>query len=285
MTDNLEALELDVAVDGGGTLRARVRGQGPPVLLLHGGPGLSATYVEPLADELVGGYRVASYQQRGLPPSTARGPYDVGVQADDVVAVLDALAWDRAVAVGHSWGGHLLLHVLAAYPDRLEAAVMVDPLGGVGDGGLELFAAELLRRVPQDVAARVTELEARLDAGVGTEAEAEESLRLIWPAYFADPAQAPPMPPVAQSVEANQETWRSLQAELPGLAARLAGVGVPTVFVHGAASPMPLTSSTDTAEVTGPAARVVVLEDTGHFVWHESPGAVRAAVDTVAAAP
>jgi proline iminopeptidase len=238
MTRSAERFELDVPVEGGGTLRAWVRGEGPPVLLLHGGPGLSATYLEPLADELVDGYRVASYQQRGLAPSTARGPYDVGVQADDVALVLDALGWDRAVLVGHSWGGHLLLHVLAAHPDRLTAAVVVEPLGGVGDGGLELFAAELLRRVPEDVAARVTELEAQLDAGEGDEADAEESLRLIWPAYYANPAKAPPMPPAPQSVE-----------------------------------------------VIGPAARLIVLEDTGHLTWHESPGAVRAAVDSVAAAP
>lgn len=282
-----QRFELDVAVPGDqpdGRLHAWVRGAGPPVLALHGGPGLAATYLEPLVDELSPAYQVASYQQRGLPPSTATGPYDVWVQVEDAVAVLDALGWAQAVVVGHSWGGHLLLHLLAAHPHRLTAAVAVDPLGGVGDGGLAEFAAELLRRIPPDQAARVEELEERLDAGRGTLADAEESFRLVWPAYYADPSAAPPMPPIAQSVEANVATFRSLTEELPGLAGRLAGLPVPTTFLHGGASPMPLTASSATAEVIGAAARVVVRPGTGHFVWHESPGAVRRAIGEVMAA-
>jgi len=37
-------------------------------LLLHGGPGLSANYLDGLIPELVPSYRVAIYQQRGLTP-------------------------------------------------------------------------------------------------------------------------------------------------------------------------------------------------------------------------
>jgi pimeloyl-ACP methyl ester carboxylesterase len=282
-----QRFEVDVPVPGqqpSGALHVWVRGTGAPVLALHGGPGLSASYLEPLVDELGPAYQVASYQQRGLPPSTATGPYDVAVQVADAVAVLDALGWERAVVVGHSWGGHLLLHLLAAVPHRLTAAVLVDPLGGVDDGGLAEFAAELLHRIPADQAVRVQALEERLDAGEGTLADAQESFRLVWPAYFADPATAPPMPAIAQSVTANLETFGSLIRELPELTGRLAGLPVPTTFLHGGASPMPLTASSATADVIGPAARLVVLPDTGHFVWHESPGAVRAAVDAAMAA-
>ena len=263
----------------GGALVGNVAGDGTPVLLLHGGPGLGGEYLEELVPELVDGYRVARYQQRGLPPSTAMAPYDVATQAADVTLVLDALGWDRAVVVGHSWGGHLLLHVVAAHPERLLAAVVVDPLGGVGDGGEELFAAEMSARTPAEDVARMEELDARAMAGLGTSEEAQESLRLVWPAYFADPSQAPEMPPTPLSVEAYSQTFDSVHEELPALAGRLAGTSVPTVFVHGASSPMPLTASTDSAAAMGANASVVVVPATGHFIWHESPGAVRAALD------
>jgi proline iminopeptidase len=287
--DGLDGLGagFEVEVEGeveGGLLRGWLAGSGPPVLLLHGGPGLSTGYLAPVVAELSEGYQVATYQQRGLAPSTAQAPYDVGTQADDVTAVLDRLGWDRAVVVGHSWGGHLLLHVLADHPDRVAAAVVIDPLGGVGDGGGALFVAELLRRLPPGVADRVNELEARLDSGAGTLAEADEQLRLLWPSYFNDPSAAPVMPNVPQSIETNQKTFESVQAELPGLAARLSGLPVPTLFVHGAGSPMPVTASTETAEAMGPAARVQVVQAAGHFVWHESPGVVRAAVDELSGA-
>ncbi|HET7902614.1 MAG TPA: alpha/beta hydrolase, partial [Candidatus Nanopelagicales bacterium] len=255
----------------GGTLVGRVSGAGEPVLLLHGGPGLGCDYLEDLVTELADGYLVARYQQRGLAPSTAGEPYDVATQARDVTLVLDSLGWDRAVIIGHSWGGHLLLHVLADHADRVVAAVVADPLGGVGDGGEAEFAAEMSARTPAEDVARMEELDARAMAGEGSVEDALESLRLVWPAYYADPASAPPMPPTPMSVEAYARTWASLQELMPALADRLTGCAVPTVFVHGGGSPMPLTASTDTAEAIGAAADVVVVPGTGHFIWYESP--------------
>jgi len=182
---------FEVAVDGG-LLRGSVAGQGDPVLLLHGGPGLPWTYLQPLVDELAESYEVATYQQRGLPPSTAGAPYDVRTQVADVVAVLDGLGWGRAVVAGHSWGGHLLLHLLAEHPERVAAALIIDTLGGVGDGGEAEFDAELMRRTGAQDVARVQKLEQQAMAGRGSEADLMESMRLLWPAYFADPAAAPP---------------------------------------------------------------------------------------------
>ncbi|HEY3612629.1 MAG TPA: alpha/beta hydrolase [Gaiellales bacterium] len=262
----------------GGVLRGVLAGAGEPVLLLHGGPGLSWDYLRPLVGELAAGHRVAVYQQRGLPPSAAGAPFDVATQARDVVAVLDELGWERAAIVGHSWGGHLLLHVLAEHPERVSAALIVDTLGGVGDGGEAAFDAELMRRTPPRDLARVEHLEQQAMAGEGSEEELAESLRLIWPAYFADPASAPPAPAMTLSVEAYAETFASLHAELPGLAARLAGVTVPTRFLHGAGGPMPVTASSDTAAAIGAAAELEVLADAGHFPWLEQPGCVASAL-------
>jgi pimeloyl-ACP methyl ester carboxylesterase len=252
-------------------------GQGPPVLLLHGGPGLS-DYLEPLADELASGYRVARYQQRGLSPSTVDGPVDVTGNVADVLAVLDHLEWESPTVIGHSWGGHLLLHVLAHHQDRVAKAMSVDGLGGVGDGGYEAFAEELNRRTPADARARVEELEEQILAGTAPADAVMEQLRLVWPGYFAEPAAALPMPEMGHS-ERGVEMHQSMLAELPALAARLSRVTAPVAFVHGAGSPMPVSASTQTAEAIGDTAYVEVLEGVGHFPWLERPGAVRAAVD------
>jgi len=114
----------------------------------HGGSGLSSHPLDGLVTEFLPGYRVVLYQQRGLPPSTARAPSDVGQQVQDVGSVLDALGWQTAVVLGVSWGGHLVLHTVAAIPDRLRAAVVVDPLGGVGDGGAAEFEAAMNKGAP-----------------------------------------------------------------------------------------------------------------------------------------
>jgi pimeloyl-ACP methyl ester carboxylesterase len=269
---------FEIGVDGG-LLCGSVEGKGDHVLLLHGGPGLPWTYLQSLVDEISDGYQVAAYQQRGLPPSTAGAPFDVPTQVADVVAVIDGLGWDRAVVIGHSWGGHLLLHLLAAHPERVAAAIVVDPLGGVGDGGEAQFEAELNGRTPPESVERAEALDRLAMEGKGTPADAVESLRLYWPAYFANPAAAPPFPDMQISVEAYSATFESMHAELPALAGRLAGLPVPTVFIHGAASPMPVTASTDTADAIGPSASVQVLDGVGHFPWLDRPGVVRDALD------
>jgi len=123
-------------------------------------------------------------------------------------------------------------------------------------------------------------------AGEGSEADALEAFTLGWPAFFAEPSTAPPVPDGTKiALEASTATWDSVQRELPGLAARLTGAAAPIVFVHGGSSPMPVSASADSAAAIGAAARVVVVPGSGHFVWQENPGEVRAAVDHVLAAP
>src|ERR1051325_195109 len=104
--------------DDGALIGGRRAGSGPPVLLLHGGPGMGFDYLEDLASELAEENDVAWYQQRGLAPSAIGGPYTVATDVDDARRVLDALGWEKAYVVGHSWGGHLALHVAEALPDR-----------------------------------------------------------------------------------------------------------------------------------------------------------------------
>jgi pimeloyl-ACP methyl ester carboxylesterase len=261
-------------LDEGGLIAGRRAGSGPPVLLLHGGPGLGFDYLAELADELAEENDVAWYQQRGLPPSASDRPWTVAANVDDARRLLDALGWDSAYVVGHSWGGHLALHLAAALPDRLRGALAVDPLGSIGDGRWPEFDEEILRRTPEDVRARAQELDDLMTSGEASEELALEQMRLIWPAYFADATSAPPMPPLRMAGECFAETARSIVVELPALEAGLPHIRVPVGFVHGARSPMPLAASTDAAERI-PGAWVEVVDGAGHFLWFEAPGAVR----------
>jgi proline iminopeptidase len=272
----------------GGSLSGWVRDShppAPPVLLLHGGPGMSYEYLDGLADEIGDGYRVAAYQQRGLAASTVEGPFDVARAVADAVAVLDALGWRRAVVAGHSWGGHLLLHLAVAAPERLLAALAIDPLGGVGDGGMAIFEAEMAARTPEPDRTRALELEDRLARGVGTPEDAGESMRLFWPAYFASREDTVPYPSIRFSLPASSGLWESLKAELPALEAALPGIAVPFGFLGGAASPMPAEQAVAATARAIPGAWLDVVDGAGHFPWHERPGCVRGALDRLTAAP
>jgi proline iminopeptidase len=247
------------------------------VLLVHGGPGMT-DYMQSLLPELVG-FRAASFQQRGVAPSTLAGPFDVPTLRDDVIDVLDTLGWEAPAMIGHSWGGHLLLHLLAVTPTRVRAALVVDPVGAVGDGGLAAFEVELLRRLPKATVARLQELDALEATRALTPAEHLEAMEISWPGYFSSLEVAQPIPQTGHAP--SRESWASIRAELPTLAALLRNCTVPTRFVHGALDPLPVTASTDTAELMG--AAVDVIPDNGHFPWLEDPGCVRRSLDRLLA--
>ncbi|HLM35680.1 MAG TPA: alpha/beta hydrolase [Gaiellaceae bacterium] len=269
--------------DEGPLVAGRRAGNGPPVLLLHGGPGLGFDYLRDLADELAEENDVAWYQQRGLAPSAAEGPYTVAADVGDARRVLDALGWDKAYVVGHSWGGHLALHVAEALPERLLGVLAVDPLGSVGDGRWPEFDEEIFRRTPEPVRVRARELDELASSGAADDDLALEQMRLVWSAYFADPGAAPPMPKLRMASERSAQMGQSIVAELPALEAGLGQIRLPVGFVHGSRSPMPVAASTDAAERI-PGAWVEVVDGAGHFIWVEAPGAVRASLRRLAVA-
>jgi pimeloyl-ACP methyl ester carboxylesterase len=257
-------------------------GPGPPVLLLHGGPGLSYGHLDALAEELATAYDVASFQQRGLEPSTEQGPFTVEQALADVRAVLDGLGWDRAWLVGHSWGGHLAFHAAVSMPERLLGVLSIDPLGAVGDGGAAAFGAEMIRRVPQGLRARAQELDDMDTDGTATEAEVREMLDIVWPSYFAAPAAATPRPPLAVSTAAHLGLWDDLVEQLATLEAALPSIVVPVGVLSGADSPMPPEEAARATVERIPGAWVHVEPGVGHFLWLERPGCAVAALDRLA---
>jgi proline iminopeptidase len=250
-------------------------------VLLHGGPGLSE-YLDTLSPLCGHRFRTIRYQQRGQAPTTIGEPYTVEAHVGDAAAVIDAQAGGRAWIIGHSWGGHLALHMLTAYPERIAGAVIIDPLGANMDV-MEEFGQNLQAGLDDEKRRRVNEIDARENAGEATAEESLESFAIIWPNYFADPATAPPMPPgLRLSPEVLTPTFGSIMEHagrgtlttgLPNVPAE-----IPVHFIYGARSPMPPRATTDTAALM-PHAEVERVENAGHFPWLEFPEAMRASID------
>ena len=267
----------------GGEIVGWVRGIGPPALLLHGGPG-SSEYLTELAVELSEVMTVARYQQRGLAPSVAEGDRSVDGHVADAVAVLDALGWQRAWAVGHSWGGHLAMHLAVAQPERVTGLAALDALGALPDGGAAALGENLTRRLTQAQRVHVDEYSAREEAGEGTAEEALAILRMLWPYYFADPASAAPMPDLRMDLEGHLATWSSIAQHFEGgtLERGLPRLQMPALILHGDASPIPYAEAERGAALV-PGVRLRILPGIGHFAWLEQPGSVRREMEALLA--
>jgi pimeloyl-ACP methyl ester carboxylesterase len=248
----------------------------PPALLLHGGAAVP-DYLEGLAAEFADLFATIRYTQRGTPPSAGGPPFSIESHMDDAVAILDAFAIEQAWVVGHSWGGHLGLHLLVAHPERIRGFVGIAALGAVN-----IFAeqdANLRRGLTPAQVARVEEVEAKRRRGEVTEADLVERLALLWPQFFADQANAA-LVPQHIGAEASAGTNASIMAHLERatLVEGLPAVRVPCLFVHGERDAMPLRSATETAALI-PDAEVAPIPDCGHFPWIERPGVLRRIVE------
>ncbi len=267
---------FELAVDGC-VLRGHRGGSGAPALLLHGGAAVP-DYLGDCAAELDGVFETVRYTQRGTPPSDALGPYTIERHVADAVAVLDWIGAERAWAIGHSWGGHLALHLALAHPDRLTGLLLIAPLGADPEVLAEQ-GANMARGLTADQIARIEQIEERRRAGAVTEPELVERIALMWPEYFVV-REAAPEPPRHVGVEASIGTNRSIAEHFAQgtLKRGLPGLQLPALFVHGEGDPMPPRSTEITAALI-PRAQVETIPDCGHFPWLERPEQFRPAVE------
>jgi proline iminopeptidase len=267
---------FECAIDGG-VLRGHRGGSGGPALLLHGGAAVP-DYMGDCATLVDGLFATIRYTQRGTPPSHADPPYTVAAHVADALSVLDAFGLERAWLIGHSWGGHLALHIALRQPERLLGLLLIDPLGADRSTFAEQDA-NLRRGLTDGQKARIAEVEERRRAGQVTEAELVERFALIWPQFFARP-EAASAAPKHVGVQASIETNRSIAEHFDHetLERGLPGLRLPTLFVHGEEDPLPLQSTISTAALI-PGALVETIPDCGHFPWLERPNAFRASVE------
>ena len=124
----VEEVETD-----GATIHARVGGQGPAVVMLHGF-GDTGDMWAPLATALVADRTVVVPDLRGMGLSSHpdRG-YDKKTQGHDVARVLDRLKIETADLVTHDIGNMVGYAFAAQYPARVTRWVVMDaPLPGIG---------------------------------------------------------------------------------------------------------------------------------------------------------
>jgi pimeloyl-ACP methyl ester carboxylesterase len=125
MEENGMAKTMTVA---GVTLEVEERGQGRPLLFLHGGDGMGAD--RPWLDQLAGHYRVIAPSHPGFGRSVL--PDDIATVDDLAYLYLDlaaAMGLEDAVLAGSSFGGWIAAEMAVRSTARFSRLVLVDPLG------------------------------------------------------------------------------------------------------------------------------------------------------------
>lgn len=103
-------------------------GEGPLVVMIHGFPDFWYTWRDQMA-ALQGDYQVVAIDQRGYNRSDApKGDehYDMRFLVGDVAAVIKAFGKDKAIIVGHDWGGAVAWSFAFALPQMVDKLVVLN---------------------------------------------------------------------------------------------------------------------------------------------------------------
>jgi proline iminopeptidase len=243
-------------------------GSGPPVVVLHGGPGAHHDYLLPGFDALATGHELIYYDQRGGGRSAVARDVPVGWQ--EHVADLEALRvdWglDRLTLAGYSWGGLLALLYATEYPDRIARLALVSsaPAWRAARNEFECrFQARTM--TPALQAAR----QALRESGLREKDPAAHAARLFELAvagYFHDPARATALTPFRVTERTRVEVWQSLGDF--DLRPKLRALRFPALVLHGDDDPIPCETARETAECLD--ATFHLVRDCGHVPYVEA---------------
>lgn len=242
--------------------------EGTPVLLIHGGLGHADLWAAQVAD-LAADRSVIVADTRGHGCSTNDGsPYSYALLARDCLALLDALGVGRVHVVGWSDGANIGFMLSMLAPERVASHFAHG--GNVSLAGL--VAAPESEPVYAAWIARMAADHARLSRS------AAESRRLP-PSDCTTAACRFRLSEMPESfgtlVLGVNEMWA---AELPGGLDALAAIRVPTLVVQGEHEEAVAMEHARVIAATIPGARMLVLEDVGHFAPLQDPAGYTAAI-------
>jgi proline iminopeptidase len=279
--DAATTLEGFVAAGGGVRLFYRLVGHGrDTVVVLHGGPGFSMSYLASDLQPLASRHTLLFYDQRGTGRSTLvadSASLDAQRFADDLEAVRAHFRLQRLTLLAHSWGAGVAALYAGRHPERVGRLLIVD-----GIPVTRALQAKGFQRLDarRDTATqrRLQELRASRLANASDPAACRAYYDLWFLATYGDSAAAHRSRGdfCAGTPEALANKVRSVDRfTTPSLGEwdwrpALRAVTAPALVIHGTADFIPLESAREwTASL--PNARLLLLTGSGHFPYVEMP--------------
>lgn len=230
--------------------------------------------------------RLVFYDPRGRgrsdSPDTLRVSLDH--QISDVEAIRKGLGIERMALIGWSGLGMEMVVYAMRHPERVTRIVQVAPVAPRNSPHNERAYAERESRIDQDALARLEERAAAGEFEHDPAGYCRARAAITRVANFADPLRAAEVPDVCGYPNERAENLGPLFRALLGSFGdydwrdELEALDVPRLVIHGADDAFPVEGSREW--VAGHAnARLLVLEDAGHFPFIERPDAFFPAVD------
>ena len=264
----------------GGKLYALTMGKGNPLIVVHGGPGLTKDYLLPQMAQLAKNNEVVFYDQRGGGKSSGTimtGNITVESFVEDLEALRLALGYGKVSILGHSWGALLAMHYAIEHPGNLDNLVLMNPM----PGSSAEYASYTNEWLPRGDPARVEleRIEKSEEFAKGDPATFAYYYRIIFSRFCHNPSKADELnlnmtqKAALNGVLVRQLIGKDLYSKPYDLHGPLKKLKVPALVIQGDSDLIPV-SVGENLHKSIPGSNFVLIEKSGHFPYIENPDAL-----------
>lgn len=259
----------------GVALYYKIIGEGEPIVILHGGPGLDHSYFLPQMERLAKSYKLIFFDQRASGRSAA--PKDSsGITLENFVADIDgiraAFGLEKMHLMAHSWGGLLALQYALKHGDHLKSLMLissVSPSSADNDAANRTLQSRFTRQDSLDRAKVMQSL-----AFQKRESKAlAEFFKIVFRSTFHDRKFARQLNLTFQPDYAKKSAllrYLSKETTTYDWYPQLAALQTPTLIMYGEAESLPK-ESMQRLNKSIKDSELVILKYCGHFPFIEAP--------------
>lgn len=252
-------------------------GSGPPLLIIHGGPGHNSSYFFPSFEKLALHHQLIFYDQRGSGHSAQNLDFDTITMTQfvkDLENLRKELNLEHFQLLGHAWGALIAIQYASQYAQYVDKLILMNPFPSSAQD-LSSFALEVEDRLKRthNPALTFADSENFLVADV---AEIQNFYQNLLKAFLYDEKNISKLKFELGQQDALQGLliYRVFEESLLkggyDYKPLLKKINCPTLVIHGDSDPIPLWTAKETAShlVHG---KYRVLKDCGHFPHIEKP--------------
>ncbi len=251
-------------------------GQGEPLVIVHGGPGLAHNYLYEPFKQLSDEYKLVFYDQRGCGNSAEINSADsvtMATMVEDLEQIRKEFEIDKLTLVGQSWGALIGIEYTSKFPDNVNRLLLLEP----GPGSTEYlgkFQQTIMSRLSQNDKNRIVEISQQPKLRYNPDLF-NEFMKLRYKGYSLDSTFVGKMHmnyfDSAKVVKffSSSATFASYLMNF-NLYDKMKNINCPVLIIHGENDPIPNSSIERMASSFGNC-ELHIFKDSGHFVHIEKP--------------
>jgi len=249
----------------------RTFGEGKPILIINGGPGMNSNGFENLARNLSAHHTTIIYDQRGTGKSTLKvldsTTITMKLMVEDMENLRKHLNYKKWIILGHSFGGILASYYATLYPHRVEG-IIYSASGGI-DLGLLTYAGQMVNeKLTQSQRDSLAYWSHKMEEGDTTHYTKLQRAKFLAPAYLYDKKFVPILAErlTQGNMQINELVWNDLEKIKYDCSEKLKSFRKPVLIIQGRQDVI----KAETAEKAHSIlknSKLVFMEHCGHYGW------------------